>query len=497
MNAAYVTVRMYKGLLGDCFLLRLFASEPAAGRQEVADAHILIDCGIIQRAPQEAALIRRVAEDIRASCGGRLDLVAVTHEHYDHLSGFGTARDIFLDAGGLQIDHLWLAWTEKDGDPQAERLRALAEETRMAIDAGVQRIAARATESADQEFDLLGDAMGLDGFIGPMGAKSQERLSGRQVLARLKDKVKPREEDFLEPGQARDTPGQARLRAYVLGPPRNEDLLFRERASTSPGKRETYLASREAEARAAARNFATCDQSCGLDGVPFSKRYRQVEDAVLLDPQLGAPPPGSGTPQERLWSVRGRYLKAEDSWRRIDTDWHGAVSELALKLDSDTNNTSLVLAFELEAGGDVLLFAADAQVGNWLSWHAQEYPKNASDGQRRTIEDLLAHVVLYKVGHHGSHNATLRQDGLEMMTHPAMVAMLPLVEEVARRRQWPMPFDKLYERLLEKTGSRILRGDAAPDAAVLAAQPDFAARVREKPDDGSGLGPLWVEYDVR
>jgi uncharacterized protein YfiM (DUF2279 family) len=31
------------------------------------------------------------------------------------------------------------------------------------------------------------------------------------------------------------------------------------------------------------------------------------------------------------------------------------------------DNTSLVLAIEL-ADGDVLLFAADAQVGNWLSW---------------------------------------------------------------------------------------------------------------------------------
>ena len=42
---------------------------------------------------------------------------------------------------------------------------------------------------------------------------------------------------------------------------------------------------------------------------------------------------------------------------------------LALQLDSDTNNTSLVLAIELIASGRVLLFPGDAQVGNWLSWH--------------------------------------------------------------------------------------------------------------------------------
>lgn len=40
---------------------------------------------------------------------------------------------------------------------------------------------------------------------------------------------------------------------------------------------------------------------------------------------------------------------------------------MALMLDSATNNTSLVLGIELDPG-EVLIFAADAQVGNWLSW---------------------------------------------------------------------------------------------------------------------------------
>ncbi|TIM05499.1 hypothetical protein [Mesorhizobium sp.] len=41
---------------------------------------------------------------------------------------------------------------------------------------------------------------------------------------------------------------------------------------------------------------------------------------------------------------------------------------LALDMNDATNNASLVLAFELGKGGNVLLFAADAQRGNWLSW---------------------------------------------------------------------------------------------------------------------------------
>jgi hypothetical protein len=65
--------------------------------------------------------------------------------------------------------------------------------------------------------------------------------------------------------------------------------------------------------------------------------------------------------KEQYWKADAEY-----EWRRIDMGWLGGSSELALQLDSLTNNTSLVVAIELSDGGDVLLCAADAQVGNWL-----------------------------------------------------------------------------------------------------------------------------------
>jgi hypothetical protein len=49
-----------------------------------------------------------------------------------------------------------------------------------------------------------------------------------------------------------------------------------------------------------------------------------------------------------------------DAWRRIDNTWMTGAAEFALQLDSETNNTSLALAFELP-DGRVLLFPADAQ----------------------------------------------------------------------------------------------------------------------------------------
>jgi hypothetical protein len=62
-------------------------------------------------------------------------------------------------------------------------------------------------------------------------------------------------------------------------------------------------------------------------------------------------------------------------------------------LDKAMNNTSVILLFE--AGGKKLLFPGDAQIENW------EYALNNKDA----IE-LLKDVSFYKVGHHGSRNAT-------------------------------------------------------------------------------------------
>ena len=58
-------------------------------------------------------------------------------------------------------------------------------------------------------------------------------------------------------------------------------------------------------------------------------------------------------------------------------------SDLALQLDSVTNNTSLVLAIERIADGKVLLFPADAQEGNWLSWHDEKMKWKVTERSRR------------------------------------------------------------------------------------------------------------------
>jgi hypothetical protein len=125
-----------------------------------------------------------------------------------------------------------------------------------------------------------------------------------------------------------------------------------------------------------------------------------------------------------------------------------------------------VLAIEHVDSGKVLLFPGDAQVGNWLSWSQYSWQGVAPDGTASTVTsaDLLARTVLYKVGHHGSHNATLRDQGLELMTHPELTAMIPVDEKFAKTKVppatgWQMPFGPLMQRLQEQTKGRIIRLD--------------------------------------
>ena len=151
-----------------------------------------------------------------------------------------------------------------------------------------------------------------------------------------------------------------------------------------------------------------------------------------------------------------RYRRRDDSWRTIDDDWLMQAESLALYLDTFTNNSSLVLAIELVESKKVLLFAADAQTGNWLSWDGVPW----ADASVKT-GDLLARTIFYKVGHHASHNATL-VDAFEKMQHPDLVALIPVNKKdpnITKPNGWKMPAQKLFERVRQKTGNRVLQMD--------------------------------------
>ena len=127
-----------------------------------------------------------------------------------------------------------------------------------------------------------------------------------------------------------------------------------------------------------------------------------------------------------------------------------------MQLDSLTNNTSLVLAIELP-DGDVLLFAADAQVGNWLSWQDSTW---TVDGKTVTGPDLLKRAIFYKVGHHGSHNATLQARRASKQWSGCASRCIPVDHEMAVKKRWgKMPLDELIKALADKAKGGVLRVD--------------------------------------
>lgn len=421
-GAREVRVRAYRQGFGDCFLLAL----PQGDGEPF---YVMIDCGLLLAAPKQR--IEAVVRNIIAATGGTVHLAVVTHEHWDHLSGFLDARSLFNDERGtdpekLTIERVWLGWTEDPTNALAMRLREERGERVRALSALIESAPAG-----------LGSAPMVENLLSFFGTDLAARQSRTSLALETVVGLARNEAEFLYPGGTpRTLAGVEGVRVYVLGPPENETLLKRSNPRTSAS--EVY----EEKGLALSPELSFFAAAVGSND-EFATLARPFEVASLTPDEAGTDP-----------FFRRTYFDETASWRRVEADWLEFSGELALRLDRDTNNTSLALAFELVPGGRVLLFPADAQVGNWLSWQDVEWANGV------TANDLLERTVFYKVGHHGSHNSTLRDLGLERMRHPELIAMVPVDQGSAARQGWSrIPFAPLLDRLHEKTRGRVLRSD--------------------------------------
>lgn len=456
-----VTIRMYRQGLGDCFLLAF----NGAGNEP---KYMLIDFGVLLGTNNDAKKMKDVAKNIKEATGGHLDVLAVTHEHWDHISGFVKAEDIFKQ---ITVDRVWFGWTEDPDNPLANELRK-----KKKIYLNALKLAVREMHATNTAF-----AAKLDGMLSFYGEQLgvSSRKGSDYIMKMLKEKGKEDPRYCYPGGKPQEVPGVEELRFFVLGPPEDKVLLKRSR----PRKGEVYLTDADTDL------FDTLLHRFGEDMAAFDGMATGSGEAKYpFDPRYMLQPDDCGDNKEFFDT---HYYDDEQQWRTIDDKWLDAAGDLALKLDSHTNNTCLVLAIELKKSGSVLLFPGDAQVGNWLSW--EEVKWQVGD-KEVTSSDLLARTVLYKVAHHGSHNATLRDKGLESMTNDQLAAMIPVDGKMAEKKRWKMPYEPLYERLQSQCKGRIIRLDqGAPEdkpAGVSRKEWDsFKNQVTEE-------NRLYIEYTV-
>lgn len=115
----------------------------------------------------------------------------------------------------------------------------------------------------------------------------------------------------------------------------------------------------------------------------WESQARSTTAAADLFPHAPRYTPDAAPANLRWFLGRARRIRFEQA------------QEFVRALDRELNNTSVILLFRI--GDFSLLFPGDAQIENW-SW---------SLGQSR-YRELLRRVNVYKVGHHGSFNATPR-----------------------------------------------------------------------------------------
>lgn len=439
-----VRVRMYRmGELGDCFLITF-----TAGTKK---SQMLIDCGTFRNgAPSKSRLsdvVKAIKTELKTK---RLDVVVGTHQHNDHVNGFLHCETAFRAIG---IDQVWLSWLDDRRDALARSMGDKYNNLRSNLVAAAQLLAARTP--GPRGVATRERTTALLGFLGHSSVTGTPPETPQAAFEVLKT-IGTQPLKYLRPGTSLAIPGlpTGTVRVHVMGPPHNKALLERKNPRSGESY-DTELARALASSGRLLSGLTGQSDPTSTDDMnyPFNERYKRLENPSHATPSARAQ---ARPPTDALQSVITDYRSAGNSWRLVDDDWLDQVEGLALWLDDYTNNSSLVLAIELVQSGKVLLFAADAQTGNWTSWQDIAWADASI-----TTEDLLARTVLYKVGHHGSHNSTL-VSVFESMKHKDLSALIPVDKtdpNIARVKGWRMPAERLFERIQAKTENRVLQMD--------------------------------------
>lgn len=348
-----IRIRTYQVGFGDCFLVTF--------RYADDERHLLIDfgsTGLPAEAPKSRML--DIAKDIASTCGGKLTGVVATHRHKDHVSGFATARgkgtgDIIA---GLEPDLVVQPWTEDPKlDPNATgpalRGKALRSAAKRTATLAAMQAAAGNVLAETRRIRYLSPEMREEiSFLGDDNIGNPEAVRNLMTMGKANLYAHAGMKDIF----GKLLPG---VEVLALGPPTvDQSALVRKQAGRNA---DEYWHLQAAAAQA----------------VPAVGQGRV---APLFPGHVRAS--RNPFPEEARWLMYHlRQLRGEQ------------MLSIVRMLDKAMNNTSLILLFRI--GGKSLLFPGDAQWENWA------YALNDPE-----IQELLKDVDVYKVGHHGSLNAT-------------------------------------------------------------------------------------------
>ena len=424
-----VTIRCYCHGFGDSFLLTF---DP-----DGTPFRVVIDCGLLLNSPNEKERMIEVVQDIHTATGGKIDVLAITHEHYDHLCGFNHADALWQT---FDIGELWMAWTENPTDPDARKISKEKENLNQNLQLAFQSVQVM-SESGQRLASLLGF--------------SENTRQARDFVVSLA-KAKDAPVFYWDPGQSQTIKGGL-ADALFLGPPKDPKKLRKTETDTKQVQFSLAFAlDSRVDGQAAPASYENyIRQAMGLNRPNRPSAFNRMYESDDVDP---------------------RWVAQENSWRRIGYNSGDRATEgLALQLASLTNNTSLAIAFRLKSGR-ILLFPGDAQGGNWNSWSDNE----ASFGP---IQILMERTVFYKVGHHGSHNGTFLANRYDSISKDAAVFM-PF-EPTAK---WPsIPFEPL-------TTSFAKHKDFISSQTAENAGKEGAKNFSKGPVSPTTKRPLWVEW---
>jgi hypothetical protein len=182
--------------------------------------------------------------------------------------------------------------------------------------------------------------------------------------------------------------------------------------------------------------------------------------------------PSTIQPFAKEWVVESTRYPQQDAidyatiMERVNNAQPDMLATASAKIENFLNNQSLVVLFEFD--DKKLLFAGDAQGGNWEYWlYKTEGPlKDPTDAGEiiETSKELLQTIDFYKVGHHGSTNATpipaIEAAIARPETSKGFISMCSTEERVYGNpdKQTEVPRSLLMEELHK--GSCLVRSDA-------------------------------------